>query len=113
MFLTAETLPILVLAECVVELLACWSLCTVILWTLVRWLAVFFVQYLTYWYTNKVMHLSLQDGSTALMMASEVECVKMLMDRGAKVNMQNKVSGVIHYVHAMHHKLRVPCCEWW
>ena len=40
MFLTAETLPILVLAECVVELLACWSLRTVILWTLVKWLAV-------------------------------------------------------------------------
>ena len=60
------------------------------------------------------MHLSLQDGLTALMMASEegqVECVKMLMDRGAKVNMQNEVSGVIYYVHAMHHKHIVPCCE--
>ena len=53
------------------------------------------------------MHLSLQWGWTALMKASEegqVECVKMLMDRRAKVNMQNKVSGVIYYVHAIHHK---------
>ena len=60
------------------------------------------------------MHLSLQDGSTALMKASEVgqvECVKMLMDRGAKVNMQDEVSGVIYCIHAMHHKPGVPCCE--
>ena len=51
------------------------------------------------------MHLSLQNGWTALMKASEagqVECMKMLLDRGAEVNMQNKVSGVIiHCVHAM------------
>ena len=43
------------------------------------------------------MHLSLQDGWTALMMASEarqVECIKALLDRDAEVNMQNKVSGV-------------------
>ena len=43
------------------------------------------------------MHLSLQDGATALMMASEagkVECIKVLLDRGAEVNMQSKVSGV-------------------
>ena len=60
------------------------------------------------------MHLSLQVGSTALMKASEegqVECVKMLMDRGAKVNMQDEVSGVIYYVHAMQYKSGVPCCE--
>ena len=53
------------------------------------------------------MHLSLQDRATTLIKASEagqVECVKKLMDRGAKVNMQNEVSGVIYYVHAMHHK---------
>ena len=51
------------------------------------------------------MHLSLQDGRTALIKASEagqVEYMKMLLDRGAEVNMQNKVSGVIiHCVHAM------------
>ena len=44
------------------------------------------------------MHLSLQDEWTALMMASnagQVECVKLLLDRGAEVNMQRKVSGVI------------------
>ena len=43
------------------------------------------------------MHLSLQDGATALMKASEagkVECIKVLLDSGAEVNMQGKVSGV-------------------
>ena len=42
-----------------------------------------------------------------LMMALEtenVECVKVLLDKGAEVNMQDKVSGVIiHCVHAMQH----------
>ena len=44
------------------------------------------------------MHFSLQDGETALMKASEagkVECIKVLLDRGAEVNMQDKVSGVV------------------
>ena len=58
------------------------------------------------------MHLSLQDGQTALMKASvagQVECMKMLLDRGAEVNMQDKVIGVImHCVHAMQHVPRVP-----
>ena len=43
------------------------------------------------------MHLSFQDGWTALMKASErgrMECVTVLLDRGAEVNMQNKVSVV-------------------
>ena len=43
------------------------------------------------------MHLSFQYGWTALMVASEsghVECVTVLLDRGAEVNMQNKVSVV-------------------
>ena len=43
------------------------------------------------------MHLSFQDGWTALMEASEsghVECVMVLLYRGAEVNMQNKVSVV-------------------
>ena len=43
------------------------------------------------------MHLSLQVGRTALKMAStagQVECIKLLLDRGAKVNMQDMVSGV-------------------
>ena len=42
------------------------------------------------------MHLSLQDGATALIKASKagkVECIKLLLDRGAEVNMWNKVSG--------------------
>ena len=60
------------------------------------------------------MHLSLQNG-TALMKASEagqVESVKMLLDRGAEINMQNMVSGIIiHCAHAMKHELRVPSSE--
>ena len=50
------------------------------------------------------MHLSLQFEGTALMTASQaghMECVQMLLDKGADVNMQNEVSGVIiHCVHA-------------
>ena len=41
------------------------------------------------------MHLSLQLGDTALMKASvagQVECMKVLLDRGAEVNMQDKVN---------------------
>ena len=53
----------------------------------------------------------LQWGWTALIKASEagqVECVKVLLDRGAKVNMQHNVSGVIiHCVHARQHVPRV------
>ena len=34
----------------------------------------------------------------------QMECVKMLVDRGAEVNIQEEVSGVIiHCVHAMQH----------
>ena len=45
--------------------------------------------------THHDMHLPFQSGWTALMKASEsghMECVKVLLDRGADVNMQNKVS---------------------
>ena len=36
--------------------------------------------------------------------AGKVDCVKMLLDRVALVNMQNKVRDVIiHWVHAMQH----------
>ena len=61
------------------------------------------------------MHLSLQGGWTALMKALEaghMECVQVLLDKGADVNMQNKVSGVIiHCVHAMQHVPRVLTSE--
>ena len=62
------------------------------------------------------MHLSLQSGGkTALMMALEaghMECFKVLLDKGAEVNIQDKVSGVIiHYVHAIQHVPRVPSSE--
>ena len=41
-----------------------------------------------------------------------MECVKMLLDRGAQVNMQHKVNGVmIHWVHAMQHLPSVPSSE--
>ena len=39
----------------------------------------------------------------------KVECVEKLLDRGADINMQTEVSGVIiHCVHAMQHIPRVP-----
>ena len=40
--------------------------------------------------------------------AGQVECVKVLLDRGAEVNMQDEVIGVIHCVHAMQHVPSVP-----
>ena len=43
-----------------------------------------------------------------------IECAKMLVDKGAQVNIQDTVSlsGVfIHCVHAMQHVARVPSCE--
>ena len=59
--------------------------------------------------------LSLQEGSTALMRASNaghMECVTILLDKGADVNIQNDVSDVIvHCVHAMQHVPRVPSRE--
>ena len=49
------------------------------------------------------------------MRASEgwnMKCVQVLLDKGADVNMQSKVSGVIiHCVHAMQHVPRVPSSE--
>ena len=48
--------------------------------------------------SNYNVYYSLQDGQTALMWASSkghLECVKDLLDKGAKVNMQNKVSAVL------------------
>ena len=44
--------------------------------------------------------------------AGHMECVQVLLDKGADVNMQRKVSGVIiHCVHAMQHVPRVPSSE--
>ena len=41
------------------------------------------------------MHLPFQKGRTALMKGlGHMECVKVLLDRGADVNMQDKVSAV-------------------
>ena len=58
------------------------------------------------------MHLSLQDGWTAIKNASlegHMECVKVLLGKSAEVNIQDKASGVIiHCVHEMQHVPRVP-----
>ena len=44
--------------------------------------------------------------------AGHMERVQLLLDKGADVNMQNKVSGVIiHCVHTMQHVPRVPSSE--
>ena len=44
--------------------------------------------------------------------AGHMECVQVLLDKGADVNMQNEVSSVIiHCVHAMQHVPRVPSSE--
>ena len=71
--------------------------------------------YLTLVVLHNDMRLSLQVGQTALINASkagQVECVKVLLDRGAEVNMQDNVSGVIiHCAHAMKHVPRVLSSE--
>ena len=39
----------------------------------------------------------------------QVECAKMLVNKGAEINMQEEVSGVIiHCAHSMQHVPRVP-----
>ena len=44
--------------------------------------------------------------------AGHMECVEVLLNKGAEVDMQNIVSGVIiHCVHAMQHVPRVPSSE--
>ena len=69
-----------------------------------------------WWYPLHDMHL-LQWRQTALMMAYDlghIECAKMLVDKGAQVNIQDMVSlsaVIIHCVHAMWHVARVPSCE--
>ena len=62
------------------------------------------------------MHLSLQQyRGTALIRASEaghMECVQVLLDKGADVNMLSEVSVIIiHCVNAMQHVPRVPSSE--
>ena len=44
--------------------------------------------------------------------AGHMECVQMLLDKGADVNKKTLVSGVIiHCVHAMQHVPRVPSSD--
>ena len=59
------------------------------------------------------MHLLLQWKDTALMLAYDhghIECVKMLLDKGAQVNMPDRVSlcGVCTCNAA---RMQVPSCE--
>ena len=58
------------------------------------------------------MHLSLQNGCTPLMMASlegHVGCVQLLLDRGAQIDHQNKVSAFRDQPSvSLYH---VPLCE--
>ena len=95
----------LVLVECVFELV-CWAGPCVLSITS----CVFDISG-----TPTMIHLSLQDGWTAVMRASRaghMECVKVLLDMGAEVNIQDKVSGVIiDSSHAMRHVPRVPSSE--
>ena len=51
--------------------------------------------YLTFLLYTRIYHFLLQNGGTSLMWASReghVECVKILIEGGAQVNQQNKVS---------------------
>ena len=53
------------------------------------------------------MHLSLQRGQTPLMVAKgHVECVQLLLGRGAQANGQDKVSDEISVCYC-----HVPLCE--
>ena len=52
------------------------------------------------------MYFSLQDGVTALMTASlegRVECVKLLLDKGASADLLDKVSAGSHQVLSVWH----------
>ena len=52
------------------------------------------------------MYFSLQDGNTALMMAShegDIECEELLLDKGASADLSNKVSAVSHQLLSVWH----------
>ena len=64
--------------------------------------------------SGDVIHPQLRESGcgyeTTVGSSQHVECVNMLLDRGAEVNMQEEVSGVIRQgVHAMQHVPRVQC----
>ena len=69
-----------------------------------------------------ICHSLQQHGQTALMEASmngHVECVKILLERGAQANTQNKVSSsrpvqclLLMYVHVVYMWTVRVICEW-
>ena len=64
----------------------------------VKFCGLFYANFGDFPYDIYGVHLSLQDGLTALMVASyggHVECVNLLLERGAQVNQQDNVSAIL------------------
>ena len=80
--------------------MCCWTVCGVLVLVYSvhssKMMGSVFLYCIWHWrYSHDDMLLSLQDGETALMKASwkgHMECVKVLLDNGAEVNKQDKVS---------------------
>ena len=67
--------------------------------------------------TSCDVYLSLQDGQSPLMVATSrgnVQCLQLLLDKGADVSQQNKVSSFHHEMTSLPlvHVYHVHLCEW-
>ena len=67
--------------------------------------------------TSYDVYLCLQNGQSPLMEAAsrgDVECIQLLVDKGADVIQQNKVSSFYHEMTSLPlvHVYHVPLCEW-